>query len=188
MRARFFTAILLLLSVNLCWGQRRAPHPLTPDQLQQLADILFRVPEMQDVKVIRFRYIIADVGKGEIIEVLYPRSRKEEPDDLDVYRYSRGKCMKLVEENWANVWRNKEGRPYVDDIYQGGVRAREQFNHDLPYLKSTPLLIFRRRDVSPTCATLDLMTDPVVVNSRSLESEARNAKRTVAQPHQKPNP
>lgn len=176
MRAKFLTGILLLLSVNSCWGQRRASHRLTANQLHQLADILFRVPEMQNVGVIRFRYVIADVDQGEIIEVLYPRSRREGPEDLDVYRYSRGKCMKLVEENWANVWRNERGTPYVDDVYQGGVRAREQYNHDLRFLKSAPLFTFRRRDLSHTCATLDLMTDPIVVNSRSLESERRKAK------------
>jgi hypothetical protein len=178
MKAKLLTGILLLLTVNSCWGQRPAPKRLTANQLQQLADILFRVPGMEDVKIIRFRYAIADVEQGEIIEVLYPQTRQGEPEDFDVFRYSGGKCIKLAEENWANVWRSPRGKRYVDDVYQGGVRAREQYNRDLRQLTSTPLFVFHRRGVPHTCATLDLMTDPVVVNSRSLDSEAREAKRS----------
>jgi hypothetical protein len=176
----------LLLSTWAWPQQSRISRRLTRNELKQLADILFRRPERHRVDVIEFRYVIAPVNGVENIEVvLEPDPQWDDPglvsgqimDDLEVYRFTRHKCMTFLEDNFGRVMYAGQGTPRATDIYLGDPHGNGAYDDGLRYFKSTPSFTFRREEARHTCATLKLLDDPLLNNARRQLREAEEAER-----------
>src|SRR5690348_4854379 len=96
-------SVWLLLATLLPACAQPRPKRLTQNELKQLADILFRLPERHRVDTLRFHYVIAPVNGVESIEVVLEPDSEEEKEELEVYRFTRDKCMTFFEDNFGRV-------------------------------------------------------------------------------------
>lgn len=180
MRKLTAATILVLLLSPWAWPeQKRASERLTQNELKQLADILFRLPERYNADIIVFRYVITPVNGVESIEVVLELDSEEEgkKEELEVYRLTRDRCTTFFEDNFGRIVYDNSGKPRATAIYIGGLRESAAYDEMLLHFKSTPVLTFRRKDVSHTCATLRLLDDPPLNAFRLRQKQAAKAEK-----------
>ena len=151
MKARVLLLVMLLAGSAVA---KQSPKRRSPQQLEQLADVLLRMYQNQ-TDSIGFRYVIAysEFDEGEVIEVVLERVAKIHERSLYVFTFTGKECMKFYDENCATVFYDRAGRALLNDLCYGGRRAEHAYSKGLTHIRSTPLYTFRRKDVARTCGT-----------------------------------
>ena len=181
-RAIALTLLAALLTGLASGRSGREPKRLAPRQLEQLADVLFR--RRQYANVIRFRYVIAysELSESQAIDVVIEPFDRHDVRILEVFTFTGKKCMHFVEENFGPVKYDQGGQAYPTEVYYGGVPAFDAYGKAIANIRSTPLFIFRRKDVPRTCATFNLLMDSAIEDYQRREAEAEKAKRKARKP------
>ena len=122
MKARCVLLLVVLLAGSAV--AKQSPKRLSPQQLEQLADVLLRMYQ-NETDSIGLRYVIAysEFDEREVIEVILERFEKTDERILYVFTFSRKECMKFYQENCATAFYDKAGRALLNDICYGGLRA-----------------------------------------------------------------
>ena len=138
-----------------------ATKRLTREELGQLAEAFFRLPENDELNAISFRYVIgySAVAEGEALQIiLEPPGRREQPGFEDI-KFKPGACMEFSEMNAGVIVYDKNRRPEVESELEGGLVVENAYYDAMRNIRSTPLLTFHRNELQKSCGKMELVKD-----------------------------